>query len=149
MKQRTAARVFLLDAADRVLLIRFVFPQTAGPLHFWATPGGGVEPGEMPLAAAARELFEELGIAPALTGPVHHASGVFEYEGVWVDNVDIFYLARWSGPMPRLTGVTALEQDAMREVRWWTGDELRQTGETVYPTGLAEVLARLLQPANE
>ena len=149
MKQRLAARVFLVNDAGCILLVRFVFPQSAGALHFWATPGAGVEAGEITLQAAQRELREELGIAPALTGPVHDASGTFEYEDEWVDNRDVFYLARWSGPTPRLVGVTDLERDAMREVRWWTLDELRGTAETVYPTGLADVLARLLQTADE
>ncbi len=30
----------------------------------WETPGGHIEPGESPEAAAERELFEETGIAP-------------------------------------------------------------------------------------
>ena len=149
MKQRTAARVLLVDQVGRILLVRFVFPQSAGALHFWATPGGGVEPGETPLQAATRELREELCIAPVLTGPVHHAGGVFEYEGELVDNRDAFYLARWSGRTPQLVGVTELERDAMREVRWWTLDELRSTSETVYPSGLGDLLARLLQPADQ
>ena len=91
-----------------------------------------------------RELMEELGIAPDLRGPVYHASSTFEYEGGWVNNRDVFFLARWHGPMPTLTGVNELERKAMREVRWWTLDDLRSTRETVYPTGLADVLPTLL-----
>ncbi len=35
---------------------------------FWRVPGGIVDPGETPQAAAARALFEEAGITP--TGPL-------------------------------------------------------------------------------
>lgn len=48
-------------SAGRILLIRY--PPTAGRRYF--IPGGGVEPGETPAAAAARELREETGIAGA------------------------------------------------------------------------------------
>ena len=60
-KPRQAGRAILRDSQGRVLLIHFVLPN----MTFWATPGGGVEPGETPLAAAHRELQEELGIAVA------------------------------------------------------------------------------------
>ena len=57
-KPRQAGRAILRDDAGRVLLIHFVLPN----MTFWATPGGGVEPGETLLAAALREVQEELGI---------------------------------------------------------------------------------------
>ncbi len=143
MKQRTAGRVFLLNPLDQILLIRFAFPQSYGDIHFWATPGGGVEAGESTLAAAQRELREELGICPTLVGPVHHGSGIFEYEGVVVSNQDVFYAARWAGSTPALSGVTALERTAMKQVRWWSHADLLATRETVYPAGLADLLPRL------
>lgn len=36
----------------------------------WETPGGHIEPGESPAAAAARELFEETGIVSSELTPV-------------------------------------------------------------------------------
>jgi 8-oxo-dGTP pyrophosphatase MutT (NUDIX family) len=53
------SRVVVVDAADRVLLVK----QTYSP--YWILPGGGVERGETLAAAAARELLEEAGIVPA------------------------------------------------------------------------------------
>lgn len=46
---------------DLVLLVRQRGPNDPAP--FWSAPGGRVEPGETPLAALARELREETGIA--------------------------------------------------------------------------------------
>ncbi len=64
---RHAVRVLLLDEADRLLLVRFWDQDRS----WWCTPGGGIEPGESDLAAAARELREELGEAPIEIGPLH------------------------------------------------------------------------------
>jgi 8-oxo-dGTP pyrophosphatase MutT (NUDIX family) len=53
-----------VDEADRVLLCRFAFDKPDGPVVVWAAPGGGLEPGETPLAALRRELAEEIGLLP-------------------------------------------------------------------------------------
>ena len=62
---RHAVRVLLLDEANRVLLVRF----WDGHRSWWCTPGGAIEPAETELAAAARELREELGEAAIEIGP--------------------------------------------------------------------------------
>ena len=137
-KPRQAGRAILRDDAGRVLLIHFVLPN----MTFWATPGGGMEPGETPLAAAIREVREELGIAVSLEGPVHRAVGIFEFEGVLIENTDIFFASRWDG-VPHLTGATETESAALIEARWWTSEEIEQTREAIFPRDLVEVLQRL------
>ena len=61
---RTAARVMLLDDADRVLLLSGTDPAVTagGSYRWWITPGGGVETGRGPAGAALRELAEETGL---------------------------------------------------------------------------------------
>src|SRR5688572_18336990 len=58
-RDRPTARVLLLDSAGRLLLFRFE-PGNQPPL--WATPGGGLEPGEDFPEGARRELREETGL---------------------------------------------------------------------------------------
>ena len=139
---RQAGRAILLDANGRVLLIHFAMPRGDEIYRFWATPGGGVEPGETSLAAAKREVLEELGLAPALHGPVHTAVGIFEYAGVMVENTDTFFLGRCD-VTPALQGATDKERKALLALRWWTPEEIENTGEDVYPRDLAEVARRL------
>lgn len=61
---RSAVRAIILADDDRVPLCRFGFPHPAVPAGakvVWAAPGG-IEPGELSLAALRRELHEETGV---------------------------------------------------------------------------------------
>lgn len=58
VRPRVAAGVLLLDDSDRVLLV------VPSYKDFLDLPGGCVEPGESPRAAARREVREELAIEP-------------------------------------------------------------------------------------
>ncbi|MGH3586767.1 MAG: NUDIX domain-containing protein, partial [Pseudonocardia sp.] len=55
---RVAARVLLVDPAQRLLLFHGADPHVPEK-SFWFTAGGGLEPGEELLPAAVRELSEE------------------------------------------------------------------------------------------
>jgi 8-oxo-dGTP pyrophosphatase MutT (NUDIX family) len=59
--------VLTFDDGDRVLLVRHVEGND------WTTPGGMIEPYELPANAAVREMWEETGLHVALTQVV----GVF------------------------------------------------------------------------
>jgi 8-oxo-dGTP pyrophosphatase MutT (NUDIX family) len=54
--KRTAATMLLTDPAGRVLVVKPTYKPR------WELPGGAVEEGESPRAAARREVAEELGI---------------------------------------------------------------------------------------
>ena len=83
-----------------------------------------------------------MGLGLALHGPVHTAVGIFEYDGVMVENTDTFFLGRCD-VTPALQGATDNERAALLGLRWWTPDEIENTGEDVYPRDLAEVVRRL------
>jgi len=61
--------MLVINPSQQVLLFHFQHKGDAldGQSH-WATPGGGLEPGESFEAAAVRELFEETGLTVAAVG---------------------------------------------------------------------------------
>jgi 8-oxo-dGTP pyrophosphatase MutT (NUDIX family) len=130
----------VFDGVGRVLLIRCVAMRADGKFAFWLTPGGEIEEGESPAAAAARELREELGLEVAVVGPVYEQATRFEHQGEMRDNLDFYFVARCGNQTPSLRGVTADEIAIMKEIRWWTAEEIEAAlvgGERIFPVDLA------------
>jgi 8-oxo-dGTP diphosphatase len=127
----------LFDESGAILLIRFGVPREYGEFVFWALPGGEIEPGETEADAAVREVKEELGIAVAVEGPVYRDPNMFLHQGEMQDNVDFLFRARCGGAEPRLLGVTVEEIGIMKEMRWWTAEEIETSGERIFPAELA------------
>ena len=144
---RRAARVLLVDEADRLLLVRG-HDVDQPERTWWFTIGGGIDAGETPRQAAVRETREETGLRLAqddLLGPVLQRSAVFDFQREHVRQEEEFFLARITTPPPvRHDGWTAVERSFMDEVRWWDLAELRQVQVEVFPEGLADLTAELL-----
>lgn len=144
---RRGARVLLLDEADRVLLARG--HDADDPARsWWFTIGGGIDEGETPRQAAARELFEETGLSldpGELVGPVLARAAIFDFYAMPVRQDEVFFLARITGA-PDLVrdGWTAVEQDFMDELRWWELDALAHVDLEVFPARLVAEVRRLL-----
>jgi 8-oxo-dGTP pyrophosphatase MutT (NUDIX family) len=143
---RSGARVFLVDAERRVLLLRAADP--ANPtVRYWVTVGGGVQDGETRVRAAVRELWEETGLAVApddLGGPVWAEVVEFPFDGHWYRQEQEYFLVRVRSWGVRTTGWGELERRTVDRVRWWRIEELESTSETYYPAELPTLLRSLL-----
>lgn len=142
LRIREAVRALILDPHDRVLLVRFEFPNTGTR---WALPGGGLEPGESDHEALQRELAEELGLVGAEIGP-HiwtrlHVIPFFD--GRFDGQRERIHLVRTAAfePHPHL-GWEQLRAELVFELRWWRPDELDPSMPLV-PASLCEHLAAL------
>jgi ADP-ribose pyrophosphatase YjhB (NUDIX family) len=144
LRIRPAARAVVLDPDDRILLVRFEFPDTS----FWATPGGGIEPGETPELAIRRELAEEAGLAFVDIGPViwTRLHIVPFIGGQWDGQHELYHLARTPAftPAPALSW-EQLNAEYVFELRWWTLTELEAAEETFAPRRLPELVRSLLR----
>jgi ADP-ribose pyrophosphatase YjhB (NUDIX family) len=137
---RRAGRVIVLDPADRVLLLRYdELPPTG---RHWATPGGGLNPGESYAAAAARELAEETGWDDvALLGEVRREMRLIQHGGQLMRQRERLFLARTGQVRRPLGDVAAMHTaDGIAAWRWWTLAELDATAERIWPTGLAALI---------
>ena len=143
MRERPSSRLLIVDGQGRVLLFKFAHRQ--GPLagrEFWATPGGGLDPGEDYEAAARRELLEETGLSIDHPGPqVAQRTASFPLpSGETISADERFFLIRVDDLDISAERWTDLERQVMCDHRWWTPDDLHSTREQVWPEDLAEVL---------
>jgi 8-oxo-dGTP pyrophosphatase MutT (NUDIX family) len=139
---RRVARVVLLDEAGRVLLVRFEY----GGWSWWVAPGGGLEEGETHEGAARREVEEETGLNLRELGPwVWSREHVFRFEGRLYRQVERYFVAVVSAftPHPTVTGLA--EFLVLRDLRWWTLEELDAATEEFAPEALPALARSLVE----
>ncbi|MEU7281068.1 NUDIX domain-containing protein [Streptomyces sp. NPDC045431] len=142
---RPATRVICLDAAHRLLLMRWRDPHSGNWL--WEPPGGGIEPGETPLVAARRELAEETGLDPAAvldrSVPVDRDTW---WNGKHHTGTELFFVARFAEERPPLSrsGLLPAELASLDTHAWVPWPELGALSDPVEPPQLPDVLRALV-----
>ncbi len=140
---RPAVRAVVLDDADRILLVRFEWPDKS----VWAPPGGGLEPGENDERAIRRELAEESGLLEFALGPcawkrVHWFRGM----AGWGGQAERHYVIRTRAFEPAPTwGDERLAAEGIAEQRWWSLEELEATDTIFAPRRLPWLVADLIR----
>ncbi len=126
-----AAEVWVTDPGfTHVLLVRH-------RVRGWVPPGGKVEPGESPRAAAMRELFEETGVrAELMAEPA--AVAVRSYRADWSATLGLSYAAVVGREVP-------LGGEPGQPVAWFGLDE---TWESVFPEDRDRIRAHVRRLAE-
>jgi 8-oxo-dGTP pyrophosphatase MutT (NUDIX family) len=141
---RAAVRIVCLDANDRVLLLQWRDPFDGAVI--WSLPGGGVEPGEAPIAAARRELVEETGLDPS---SIVEGSIMVPRNSTWdgrrIVGPEDYFLARYPDERPELSrhGLLEDEQQNLTGYAWLSPTDLANLTGRLEPPTLADAIARL------
>jgi ADP-ribose pyrophosphatase YjhB (NUDIX family) len=102
----------LLTHEDRILLVRHTYGHRA-----WDIPGGAMRRNEVPLAAARREMFEELGVESAQWTDIGPLNGVFHHRR------DTIYCFVAELPAPSIT----IDKGELSTASWFARDNLPAT----------------------
>jgi 8-oxo-dGTP pyrophosphatase MutT (NUDIX family) len=141
---RPSVRVVCLDASERVLLLQWEDPHSHQLL--WEPPGGGIDAGETPYAAAQRELTEETGLSGA---SVQNVSVNVDRDAMWKGQrhlgQELFFIARFNTDRPALRsgGLVGDEPENFRAFAWTAIEELFSLDGLIEPPHLLEVIREL------
>jgi 8-oxo-dGTP pyrophosphatase MutT (NUDIX family) len=144
-QHRETARVILRNKFGEIFLLKTHFDPEVGLPPRWITPGGGIDPGETPIEAAVRELFEETGIQ---VSPEQLGEQIWQTSGIWhwgdgVNHhtyVDYFFEHQIEDFELDDSHWTQDEHRDVLEYRWWQITELAETAEQIGPHGLVDFL---------
>lgn len=139
---RWSIRVLVVDESGRTLLAQFGDDRTGQ--RWWVPPGGGVEPGEDDLACAHRELLEEVGRDDLPIGPcIGRRGGTFPIGGRWFTQNERWYLSRCQHFDLHDGLIAGLRSEGIRDMRWWSPEEIDAERIRTGPRDLADLLRRV------
>lgn len=147
--ERTAVRLVVLDAADRVLLLHVQDLSNPQFGTVWELPGGGIEPDESYTQAALRELREETGIEVApqcVPAPTWRRQIEYVYRGTCWHQRELVTAVRLLDPSPSIEASLRVgnEKEDVLAARWWSMQEIMASSERFYPLSLRAMLPRFL-----
>ncbi len=148
MPWRQAGRVVVVAQGQMLLVAGHDFSDAT---HRWLfTPGGGIEAGESPAQAAARELAEETGIIvdPGALTLLGYRQALFEFRALTcLANETFYYLHLERKPQLNQERWTANERSLLDGLNWYSPHNLRQlsqAGLAIYPPELVNHAAKLV-----
>ncbi|MCA9004630.1 MAG: NUDIX domain-containing protein [Planctomycetaceae bacterium] len=142
MKIRTKVIISLVHGGQ-VLLSEGYDP--VRDFRFYIPVGGGVEFRERLQDAAARELFEELGLKDQELQFLNFHESIFEFNGVPEHEIMYHYLCRIDDSVKAALPAEGIESDGVSfKVTWFTGEELTSIRNGLVPPKIYDDLCQVL-----
>lgn len=146
MKIRTKVIISLIHRGQ-VLLSEGYDP--VRDFRFYIPVGGGVEFRERLQDAAARELFEELGLKDQELQFLNFHESIFEFNGVPEHEIMYHYQCRISDSVKAALPAEGIESDgATFKVTWLTGEDLSSIRNELVPPKIYDDLCQVLLQDN-
>ena len=117
--------------------------------QFYIPVGGGVEFRERLQDAAARELFEELGLKDQTLEFLNFHESIFEFNGVPEHEIMYHYQCRISDSVKAALPTEGIESDGVSfKVTWFTGEALSSIRNGLVPPRIYDDLCQVLLQDN-
>ncbi|MGN9785179.1 NUDIX hydrolase [Nonomuraea sp. ZG12] len=143
--RRFTARALPVDDEGRVLLLHGFDPVRPSE-PFWFTIGGALEGEETLQEAAARELFEEVGIratAEEFTGPYGTSTIEFSFAQYAITQDQAYFAVQVGQVDVSFEHMEQIEKETTLGYRWWSAEEIEATEEIIFPEDLAAILRKI------
>lgn len=143
--RRFTARALPIDDQGRVLLLHGFDPVRPDE-PFWFTIGGALEGEETLQQAAARELFEEVGIratAAEFTGPYGTSTIEFSFAQYAITQDQAYFAVRVGRVEVSFEHMEQIEKETTIGHRWWSAEEIEASEEVIFPEDLAALLRKI------
>jgi len=153
MKDHKSVRILLINKKKELLLMKAHDPSTTrtdGKYngHFWFLIGGEQEPGESLLQTAKRELFEETGLKEEdyEIGPLVW-TGDFKLilSGTPRQMKQKFIVVKTEKEEISTDHFTENEKKVVKEMKWFSLEEIKSSQEIIYPINLKDKLEDILE----
>ncbi|MBQ9766465.1 MAG: NUDIX domain-containing protein [Lachnospiraceae bacterium] len=142
MDIRKSSRAIVINKNNEIFLFRYKFDYLQKNSAIWITPGGSLEEGESFDDALGRELFEELGVELNQEYmQIYYRNPIYILKnGERILSEEKFFLVYLDEKEFSYCNWTESENERMSEGKWWSAEEIRQSGDEFFTPDLLKIL---------